>query len=77
MYEILAEFLRKVVDVQAQAIAATDEEQLQRLNEELLTYPALIEERVLALQQAGERLRAAASGERNWRDAAITPRKLY
>ncbi|RYP54782.1 hypothetical protein DL768_000510 [Monosporascus sp. mg162] len=71
MYEILAEFLGRVVEVQARATAATDEEQLQRIDEELFTYPAWIDERLLALQEAGERLCAAASEERRWRDASI------
>lgn len=77
MYKILAEFLGKVVEFQARATAATDEEQLRQIDEELLTGPAWIDERLFALKQAGERLCAAASEEKYWRDAAIKSRKLY
>ncbi len=77
MYETLCEFLRKVVEIQARAKGAPDEEQLCQIDKELLTYPAWIDERLLIFQKAAERLCAAASEERYWRDAEIRSRKHY
>jgi hypothetical protein len=75
MYEILAEFLGKVVEFQARATTATNEEQLREIDEELQACPEWIVEQLLVLKQAGERLCAAASEEKNWRDAAVKSSK--
>jgi hypothetical protein len=77
IYEILAEFLGRAVEFQTRATAATDEEQLRQIDEEVLADPAWIDERLLALKQASEKLRAAAFEEKSWRDAVIKSRKPY
>jgi hypothetical protein len=66
MYAILVEFLVKVVGAQLRVMAAVDEGELQLLEDELTTYSTWIDDRLLALETASERLRAAAARERDW-----------
>jgi hypothetical protein len=75
IYEGLAGLVGKLVKFQIRALVATEERELQQIDSELLPYPDLLNERILALQQAYTELKEAVLKEQEWREGAIKKSK--
>jgi len=71
IYELLAGFLAKLISAQLRALAAITREELQEIDEELLTYSEWIEESTAQFQRTSERFREAVLAETNWRNGVI------